>query len=657
MVFHSRLTALFLAVVTTAPFLAQSAHAENCLWIGGDGNFLDKNKWTPCRPGKKDNVVIGSAFLSNSTGNVTISREIAEFHNLYVARGSGVTINLIAKIYGNVFENSGTLTIRQNSNIRPLFRSYSKNLIISARGAIVLDNGELAGNMTIGSGQIVTGAGQIGADSERLFNDGVIEANLFGKEIVFNNAINGVGTFRATNGASLHFTRDSSGDNLVNNGRIQLEGANFQVARDYSGQALGSGNSFDARRTVIGTGQILAADATQNVSGPNLAGDVINFGAMRVGGRASTSLTLSNTGALTTLRGAVQNSRAPNVKVTNADFVLAAGGPVHTASLTFTGSTAGRYSGQVIDVVNNFDNVADDHFAVLANVYAPAIASLSSTAVNFGTVRKGAAGVVSLVRVSNLASGALTDQLLTSVDATPARISVASTPGALAAGRTGDLVFALDTGIAGLVAGASRISFKSHDSELQDLVLGSQPVNFQGKVTDPAVAALALQSGYGLFMGGDADYTLDLGDLDRDSGSFRSDIAVINAVTNSLVSELLGGRFELSGDSAFSFTGEGVDTLPAGGRDTGNFIAFDTGNLAAGRYQGVLTFFGFSRYPGLQDLALAPVRLTIRANVTAVPEPGTFALLLVGLGAIAGVMRRRQDMAAGVERGVGRSQG
>ncbi len=326
---------------------------------------------------------------------------------------------------------------------------------------------------------------------------GTIRATLPGKEIIFQRAIDGQGTFESASGGILHFTAASSGDVLINNGRLQLD-ADFVVARDYRG-AITNGNIFDARRNVSGPGRILAADARQTVGGPGLSGNVINFGAMRVNGTAGTTLSVTNSGGLTTLRGAVQ---ANNTAISLKNFIFGlAPGASQTATLTFSGKTAGAYFGQMIDVVNNFDNVADDHLFVRANVYAPAIASIANRTLDFGTVRKGTAGVTALAQIGNLAGGALNDTLALSFGTTPGKVSLVSSPTSVAAGTTVSPVYGLDTSQPGSVGGTTSITLASHNNEMADLSLGSQTLSFTGKVTNPAAAGLFSLGGDGLLSG------------------------------------------------------------------------------------------------------------------------------------------------------------
>ncbi len=382
-------TAFVLAMLVSL----QPANANECQWKNGDGNFR-KGNWNNCsRPKLKDNVYIGRFPYGPAT--VTINQD-EEFHDLHLDYGSTLDMNSQVFIHGNLFQLGGTLNLTQTSNLHPYFRSYSKDLKITAEdiggatvgGTINLDNGNLGGNMEIGAGITVQGAGQIGLESELLFSDGTIRSIYAGKEILFQHSIDGQGRYESTGGGTLHFTAPSSGDYLVNNGYLQLD-ADFTVAKDYSG-ALTNGNIFDPRRNVFGTGRILAADARQVVSGPKLAGNVVNFGAMRVNGSAATTLTVTNAGGETTLRGAVE-SNTSLLTLQNFIFGLTPGAS-QTAILTFSGKTAGAYDGQLVSVVNNFDNVDDNYLLVHANVYAPAVASIPVRTVDFGTVRKGTAG-------------------------------------------------------------------------------------------------------------------------------------------------------------------------------------------------------------------------------------------------------------------------
>lgn len=627
------------ALLTLASLAAtQPALADNCAWKGGSGNFHDKH-WQNCgRPGKKDNVYIGR--FPWGAGTVTVN-QIEEFHDFHLDYGSTVTMNSEMLIHGNTFAIDGKFTLNQTSNLHPYLRSYSKNLILSSTygsGEIVLNNGNLGGNMTIQSGVRIHGTGNIGLESNLLFNDGTISADLPAREIVFMRSIDGVGSFESKNGGILHFTAPSSGDKLINNGRLQLD-ADFVVGKDYSG-AVSYGNDIDARRNVSGPGRILAADARQTLSGPRLAGTVIDFGAMRVNGKATTTLTVTNTGGQTVLRGGVKSS---NSALTASNFIFAlAPGASSTSTLTFSGATSGAYYGQMLNVVNNFDNVADDHLVVRANVYARAVPTVRSTTMDFGIVRKGTANVTATADFGNAANGALNDALALSYGATPTNVTRVSSPTRIAAQTVGAAVYRLNTSSAGTVHGSTLVTLASHNAEMADLALGAQTLNFTGTVTDPAVPKFTLADGSASLMGSGTSYTLDLGSFLPSSGASSLRLALLNAVPWSTVAETLNGSFAWVADAGYGFSGGPITGLSAGSGNYANVLSFDTTGLAAGTYHGVLTFNGYSNYAGLADLPLSPIQLAVSATILAVPEPAVWQAMVTGLCLVGAWSRRHR---------------
>jgi len=628
--------AMACAVTVLAPL--QPAAAEVCYWRGGNGNYFDKN-WNNCStPGEKDNVVIGSVGQGGSRF-VDITKT-AKLHD-FLTYGSNVSLFSRMEVHGNNFENWGGFTVKSGGYLR----SYSKNLVIFGGGSIGLDGGDIGGNITFGNSKFngatsVVGAGTVGNESNLLFNyDGRFTANKAGRELLFVRSIDGGGTYESRSGGILHFTDNSSGDILSNQGQLVLDG-NFTVGSDYNGN-FGSGNSFNARANVFGGGGIFAASAGQAVSITKLSGNTIDFGAARVGDFLFAHIAVTNTGGQTTLRGAIQTNHAASVSVYQSDFALAPGVTQGT-NLAFSTATAGAFSGQSIDVVNNFGNVAGQSFFAKANIYALAQISLASDTVDFGTVRKGTGGVTASLSIGNSASGALTDQLATSFGSTTPAISLISAPGYIAAGSTGTAIYGLDTSRAGAVQDYQNIYFSSHNNELADQAVGSQYVSFTGTVTDSAIAALTLASGDGIFSGSGNAYTLDLGSFTKWSDASATDVGVINAVLFAYFSETLGGGFTLSGDDGFSFAGDRFTGLAGGATDLGNWLSFNARGLAAGDYTGILTFNGFSHYPGLDDLALRPIKLTITASVTGgVPEPTNWTMMLAGFGAVGTACRKR----------------
>jgi len=244
----------------------------------------------------------------------------------------------------------------------------------------------------------------------------------------------------------------------------------------------------------------------------------------------------------------------------------------------------------------------------------------------------------------NGASGALTDSLVTSSSGLPAGVS-ASTPAPLAAGQSANAVYTLSTAVAGLVSGTGSLNFTSHDSQLSDVTLASQNVSFTGTVTQLAGASLFKNAGFGTFSGSGNVFTLDLGTLASNSGTFGDDIGVMNTTAASAFAEALRGSFTQSGGTGYSFSGNTFSNLAGGGQNIGNLLSFNTTGLSAGTYAKHITFNGLSQYSGLSDFGLAPITLNITATINgitgAVPEPSSWIMMIVGFGIVGGALRRK----------------
>jgi len=542
------------------------------------------------------------------------------------------------------------------------------------------------------------------------------------------------------------------------------------VTNDYQNANFGAGNAFNGHANVTGLGAINAVSATQDLSGPALVGNTLNVGNVRIGGSSSTTLTVTNNGTATTLRGAVQNTNAPSVALANADFVVGPNGGANTTTISYTGTTAGSLNGQTLQVVNNFDNVgpatlnlqgnvyqiavaaaqppsitlaaerlggpgstaaftianvapntpgftetlsatastatpftlnggtsvttpnlvaggagqnvtvglgggtsgafsgtitiantsipvagsgfdplplASQSISVNGKVYAPAVASLSGTTVNFGVARQGTSGVTGGVTLTNTATGALTDSLNTSVGATPGNITNTATPGPLGSNASGSIAFALNTATPGQIAGAATLGFTSTDPDLAPLALGSQSLTFTGTVTQLAVADILKASGTGSLSGSGAAYTLNLGSLTAGSGTVSADLGVLNAIPDSSYAELLGGSFAGGTMGHFSFNGAPFSGLAGGSSISGDILSFNTDGLGSGTYSESFTFDGFSHFDGLTDQALGPITINVFAQVTGsmggVPEPSAWIEMLAGFGALGLAARRRRS--------------
>ena len=715
------------------------------------------------------------SLRGTASGTVsTIGTNTAGTDTIVTLSGANSVINITDFNSGVNTSLDSTLTnVAQSGRLEVL---GGRNLSIAAGGGafanagIVQLGGGTFGAASYANSGLTTGFGTIGS---AIGNSGIVEAA--GGTLATGTITGTSGIVRSLSGATIDISggaANSTAGFLANNGNLTLGARTITVTSDYTGN-FGTGNAFSGRANVSGSGLLNAASATMDLSGVALSGNVLNVGNVRTGGASSTVLTITNNGTLTTLRGAVQNGNAPSVALTGADWVIGPNGGSTNVTISYTGLAAGSLAGQTLNVVNNFDNVADatiglagniyqvaqagtqpttlalaarrvgdagatgmitianvapvtpgfnealtanasvgggfllngagsatvsnlaagssspltlslgtglagsftntvsiantsiavansgladlalagQSIAVSGNVYASAVANLSGNTVAFGAVRQGATSPTGSLTISNGASGALTDTLVTSLSNLPAAVT-GTAPGALAAGASGNASFALSTATAGTVSGTGTLNFISHNNEMADAVLGSQTVSFSGTVTELAVASLFKSSGFGTFTGSGNSFTLDLGSLASNSGTVSTDFGILNGNAGLSYSEFLGGGFTQDGGAGFTFAGNSFTGLAGGMQNIGNLLTFDTTGLSDGTYTKLVTFNGFSEYPTMSNLALSPITVSIRATVTgagpgpnpnpAVPEPATWLMMILGFGLIGGTLRRQR---------------
>ncbi len=251
----------------------------------------------------------------------------------------------------------------------------------------------------------------------RFINQGFLNktgAGTYQTNVVLENTgtvIVGAGTLAATAGITGNGTVDINANavlDLSENvhhseiGQLQHKGANLAlgsndvvVSGDYTNPNFGSGNAFDRRSNVTGTGQILAGGNATLVATGDAAGGTIVFGTVHVGDTVSKSYALANTGTSgAAIRGGLQtnvnggnltDSRLSGSGVTAGNFgPVAAGGATAARDVTLTAATAGALTGQSIHVATNFDNVAAIDLAITGavNFFAePVLTKVSGDAV------------------------------------------------------------------------------------------------------------------------------------------------------------------------------------------------------------------------------------------------------------------------------------
>jgi hypothetical protein len=370
----------------------------------------------------------------------------------------------------------------------------------SNAGLVALDASTLSATSFANSGTL-SGNGTIASPIQ---NTGAITAT---GGVLNTLAITGAsGTVTTTTTGTLSLGGASMIGTLVNNGALVLNGNSITITSDYQNAGFGSANAFNPRAGVTGGGAIDAAGAVLNVSGLNLAAGTLNVGNVRVGGSSSTVLTLSNTGALTVLRGAVQNINAPGVAIANPDFILNPMGGSATATISYLGSTSGSLAGQSLKIVTNFNNVAP------------------------------------------------------------------------------------------------------------------QTVSIIGIVTQLASAQVIKAGGAGTLTGAGVAYTVNLGNLNANSGTVVADLGVKNAIANTAYAETLGGSFAGGTTGGYTFAGASFSGVVGGASTTGDDLSFDTAGLTTGVYTDTVTLDPTSHFAGLTDASLAPITIAFTADVIGAPS-------------------------------------
>ncbi len=577
----------------------------------------------------------GGGVFNQSGGAVTTGALI-----LSAASGESGTYNLS----GGTLVSAGNVTINS----------------AGAAGLLNVTGGSLTSPLIVNNDQLVYGGGSISANV----------SNNAQFMVQGGNPLTLVGNLSNNAGAALNV---AAGTPLAITGVLTqaatasiVAGANITVGSDYVNAAFGSGNAFDRRADVSGTGLIAAAGAgaatAQTLSGgitvSGTSGNaVLDFGSLRVGQSSTLGYTVgnSNTGG-PALRGAIQTSSALGAHITDTRLSgsgvtagdwgpLAAGSSTGNYSVTFNASSSGVLAGQQLGVVNNFGNTNNQLLAVSGKAYAPAAAQLNTAALDFGIVHVGQAVANATVSVTNSAAPtALNDVLQASIGGAAAPFASSGNLGAgVAAGASNNtgLQVGLNTATAGVFDSSAVVAFKSHNADMADLDLGTQSLTLHAQVNNYAAAAFGKTGGQGTFSGAATSYTLDFGTLLAGAAGLSSQLSVFNTAMGP--ADALKGSYDLSGITpSGDFTLGGFTSfvdLAAGSALGGLTVAFSSGTL--GSFDQVVVLHpGGTNASGYSGV-LGDVTLHLTGSVVAVPEPSTYLLMAFGLLGV-WLARRRQ---------------
>ncbi|MFT3819425.1 MAG: choice-of-anchor D domain-containing protein [Rubrivivax sp.] len=435
-----------------------------------------------------------------------------------------------ATINGDVNIGNGGVLSLDSAN------SSNNSVVVGGTGVINLnDSGawlaiEGNGSSTLSAGLTVRGQGHIGqplfqGGNNTLFNNGVILAD--GGTLTIQAPANGGGSLLAgtgtlqVNGGTLAVatgTASSQGKLVIGGtGSLSLGTQNLTLSSDYTNAQWGSGNTFNRRAGVTGTGQILAGgDAAQIISGAGVTGGNTNNATLTIGnmhvGTNTYNYTIANGGSTgPTLRGAVQTSvNGGNITdgrlaVTDGNYNAGApGGAGAAQTVTFTANSAGALgsmTGQAINLRSNFDNIADQKLNIVlgagAAAYNLAGGSALPAPVTVANQRVGGSNSVALNVGNTAAAGSFSEDLNAGIASlSGAATASGSVSGLLAGASSGGINVGVSTASAGAKTGTVNLAYTSTgtvngtSNGLGQTSVGSQAVTVNGNVYQTASGQL-----------------------------------------------------------------------------------------------------------------------------------------------------------------------
>ncbi len=402
------------------------------------------------------------------------------------------------------------------------------------------DNGN--DTLTNASGHTIQGQGQIGINQLNLANAGTINANVSGQTLtidVSNNvisnqtsgvlqasnggvlnlvdAVNGTGTIRSDSGGTVVVNQASTTGQLINNANLSLGANSITVSGDYNNANFGTGNTFDRRAGVTGSGLIVASgNAAQAVTGANVtngtsAAPTLTIGNVRVGG-TTYDYQVANSGTSgPSIRGAIQtsvnggnitDSRLSGTGVTAGNYgPIATGANGGDLAVTFTTNSAGLLAplnGQAVHIANNFDNLSQQTMNIVLASGAAAYnaASGNASALSLGNTRVGGT-LAGNIAVSNTApAGPYSEDLNASIGGTSGASATGGVSKLVAGGTSNAIAASLSATTAGAKSGSVTLNYQTAgtvngvSNGLAPASVGSQLVTVSGNVYQAAAGSI-----------------------------------------------------------------------------------------------------------------------------------------------------------------------
>lgn len=572
---------------------------------------------------------------------------------------AGSTININNSSVLNFVENSalngnGTVVFGSSGGNKISLNFSGTTATIGSGVTIRGQNGSI-GDATIyggfdrvlvNNGTIVSdGGGTITIMPTGIINNGTFRAQ--NGTLTLAQAVTGTGTLQTDAGGILNMS--SAGPNIqdrllmgATGSTLNTANQNITINKDYTNIAAGTGNAFNRRAGINGTGQILAGgDIAQVITGASVTNGATTNATLTIGnvrvGSTQFNYQIANGGTTgADLRGALQtsvnganitDSRLSGSGVTEGNYgPIAVNSSSGNYTVNFTTNTAGvlaPLSGQAINLRSNFDNIADQKLnIVLSNDAAAYNAAVGSTAptVNLGNSRVGGSLTGNLTITNAAPSGSFTEKL----DAMFGTVTgdVTNNGGSislLSAGSSNNssMGVTLNTSAAGARSGTVTVDFATNGtgtSGLSTESVGSQVVTVNGNVYQVAQGQLnSTPLNFGTVqVGQSVSKVLSISNIASGPAGFVEDLNASFGSTSGTGASLISGSGAING-------------LKAGATDN-SAMTVSVNTAAAGTVAGNIAVNYFSAGAvngisnGLGTLAVGSSQFGVNGTIQAVAQ-------------------------------------
>jgi hypothetical protein len=636
------------------PTATQALSITNTAPVGAFSEGLDSGFGSYNNNGGTLTPGFAGAITNLAAGSTNSSSMLASLSTATAGSVDG-TVTIHQASNGTISGLSNTALADQTPAVTGTVQATITNLAVPQ-----VDNTQpiAFGNVRIGTAVATQGLSVTNAAPGGAFSEGLI------------GAANGASNAQITSSGGFGAPGASLAPQATNTGGVQV-GINTNVAGAISGNALidfkSDGTGFSGGTvTDLGNTNVAVTGAVFRLA-TGSAASPFDIGAARLGiGTLSGNLSVTNTAAndgFSEKLNAGISATAPQVIASSGSVNGLAPGQTNSTGLSVAldNASAGTKSGAVT-VQFQSDGTGIDGGAPINNgsqvvtvngkVYTPVVANVvTSSPIDFGIVHVGDPTQTKSVTVQNAATATvLNDVLVGSISASGAPFSGSGNLGTGLGAQASSSALQVDlgTGTAGQFTGTANLALASHDADLADLALTTNPLSLKAQVNFYAALAFLKQGGQGSLTGGGTSFDLDFGSVLQGSSPQQALLAFLNdnPLAAQAFTDLLSSTGSVQSGFGFTITGDSVSNLAGGVISSPPFdVTFDTSVL--GNFTEVLSFDVESINPNF-DGFLGLVTLTLEGDVVSsgpsVAEPGTMTVLASGLGMVFFAVRRRRRM-------------